>query len=54
MWSVRPELPPVPWGAGLKRKYRAAKAQGRTDIGWFAHEPTAAQDPSDGDAGRQR
>lgn len=39
VWSVRPELPPVPWGAEIKRKYLEARAQGRTDVGWFAFDP---------------
>lgn len=40
VWSVRPDLPPVTWGAELKRQYRKAVAQGRTDVGWFAYDPT--------------
>lgn len=32
-WSVRPELPPVGWGAEL---IRAARARGETRYGWFA------------------
>jgi hypothetical protein len=38
-WSVRPELPPVRWGAELKREVRAAKARGETNFGWFALGP---------------
>ncbi len=42
VWSVRPELPPVRWGAEMKRQFREARAQGRTDVGWYAVDP---QDP---------
>lgn len=38
-WSVRPELPPVGWGAEIRRQYREARAQGRTDVGWYAFDP---------------
>ena len=31
-WSVRPELPPVRWGAELKREVRAAKRTGRNEL----------------------
>ncbi|WGY04637.1 hypothetical protein QI633_12885 [Nocardioides sp. QY071] len=51
VWSVRAELPPVGWGAELRRRYRDAVAQGRTDVGWFAHDPTG-HDGQD-DAGRR-
>jgi hypothetical protein len=40
LWSVRPELPPVGWGAEIKRQLRAARAQGRNDVGWYAVDPT--------------
>lgn len=39
VWSVRPELPPVGWGAEIKRQFREARAQGRTDVGWYALDP---------------
>jgi hypothetical protein len=39
VWSVRPELPPVGWGAEIKRQFREAMAQGRTDVGWYAFDP---------------
>lgn len=42
-WSVRPELPPVRWGAELKREVRAAKARGETNFGWFALEPDGSR-----------
>lgn len=37
VWSVRPRLPPVRWGA--ERQFREARAQGRTDVGWYAFDP---------------
>ena len=40
VWSVRPELPPVGWGAEIKRQFREARAQGRTDVGWYAFDPS--------------
>lgn len=39
VWSVRPHLPPVRWGAEIKRQFREARAQGRTDVGWYAFDP---------------
>lgn len=39
VWSVRPELPPVRWGAEIRRQYLQARAQGRTDVGWYAVVP---------------
>lgn len=39
VWSVRPDLPPVRWGAEIRRQYREAVAQGRTDVGWYATDP---------------
>lgn len=47
VWSVRPELPPVGWGAEHRRQYREAVAQGRTDVGWYAipNDPDERDDP---------
>lgn len=39
VWSVRPDLPPVRWGAELKREVRAARARGERNFGWFALGP---------------
>jgi hypothetical protein len=44
-WSIRPELPPVRRGAEIRRRSRAAVAQGETNIGWFAYPPTVTQPP---------
>lgn len=40
-WSIRAELPPVPFGAELKRSYREAKERGEdmSRYGWFAYGP---------------
>jgi hypothetical protein len=46
VWSVRPGLPPVGWGAEIRRHYREAVAQGRTDVGWYAIDP---KDPDGSD-----
>ncbi len=49
VWSTRPDLPQVRWGAELKRSFRAAQARGETNIGWFAERPPGTQDPADED-----
>jgi hypothetical protein len=49
VWSIRPELPPVRSGAELRRKIRAAQAEGRTNVGWFAHPPTTPESAHDHD-----
>ena len=38
-WSMRPELPPVPFGAEIKRSFREAKERGEdmSQYGCFAH-----------------
>lgn len=38
VWSIRPDLPPVPGGAELRRRVRAALARGE-NVGWFAYRP---------------
>lgn len=49
VWSVRPELPPVGWGAEIRRQHLEPRAQGRTDVGWYAHHPDVEGHP-DNDA----
>lgn len=50
VWSTRPELPPVTWGARLRREFLAARARGQTNIGWFAGRHPTAPDTFDADA----
>ena len=40
-WSIRAELPPVRFGAEIKRSFREAKERGEdmSRYGWFAHRP---------------
>lgn len=40
-WSIRAELPPVRFGAELKRSFREAKQRGEdmSRYGWFAYRP---------------
>jgi hypothetical protein len=38
VWSIRPDLPPVPGGAELRRRVKAALARGE-NVGWFAYLP---------------
>lgn len=45
VWSVRPELPPVGWGVEIRRQHLEARAQGRTDVGWYAHNPDGEDHP---------
>ncbi len=41
VWSVRAELPPVPFGAEIMRAFREAKERGEdmSRYGWFAYHP---------------
>ncbi|MFB9768131.1 hypothetical protein ACFFOS_27390 [Nocardioides kongjuensis] len=49
IWSTRPELPPIGWGAEIGRQIRQAIAQGRTDVGWYAYAPGDPDGPVDPD-----
>lgn len=44
-WSIRADLPPVPYGAEIKRSFREARERGEdmSQYGWFARHPEGDQ-----------